>query len=177
MTEAGGIDVPSQAWADACLNAALFAIDPAATGGVLLRSAAGPVRERRLAYVRALLPPAMPVHPAPSHISLDRLLGGLDLAATLVSGRRVLETGVLTRADGGVVILAMAERWSATHCAHVASALDRGTVQLERDGLQASLVARIGVIACDEGYLRQKPALIAVPVWGALGFAGFFECP
>ena len=42
-------------------------------------------------------------------MSESRLLGGLDLAATLKYGRPVAETGILQECDNGVSILAMAE--------------------------------------------------------------------
>ena len=44
------------AWSDAATAAQLFAVDPVGTGGVLVRSRAGPVRERWLAMLRAALP-------------------------------------------------------------------------------------------------------------------------
>ena len=40
------------AWSDAVTAAQLFAVDPVGTGGVLLRSRAGPVRDRWLAMLR-----------------------------------------------------------------------------------------------------------------------------
>ena len=46
----------------------------------------------------------------PANIADDRLLGGLDIAATLRAGRPVAEPGVIAQADGGVLVLAMAER-------------------------------------------------------------------
>ena len=53
MTEAPPPPLP---WTDAATVAALFAVDPAGTGGVALRALAGPVRDRWLivAYLRAL---------------------------------------------------------------------------------------------------------------------------
>ena len=44
------------AWSDAVTAAQLFAVDPVGTGGVLVRSRAGPVRERWLTMLRAALP-------------------------------------------------------------------------------------------------------------------------
>ena len=48
----------------------------------------------------------------------DRLIGGVDLAATLSSGRLVAERGVLAAADGGIVVLPMAERASVAGAHH-----------------------------------------------------------
>ena len=138
-------------WGDALLAAILFAVDPRGTGGISVRALAGPVRERWLQTLLAGLPPDAPVRRVPLHIGEDRLLGGLDLVPTLQAGRPVVQRGVLATADGGIVLLAMAERLSPTTAALIGAALDRGAVALERDGLAELLPARIGVVALDEG--------------------------
>lgn len=138
------------AWSDAVLAAKLFAIDPVGTG-VLLRSRAGPLRERWLAGMRACLPQDTPVRRVPLHIGDGRLLGGLDLSATLLAGRPVAEHGLLAEADGGVVLLAMAERIASSTTTHVTAAMDSGEIAVERDGLSLRLPARFGVVALDEG--------------------------
>jgi magnesium chelatase subunit D len=79
------------------------------------------------------------------------LLGGLDLNATLLAGRPVAERGLLAEADGGVIVLAMAERLSAATTVRVTAAMDAGETILERDGLSLRMPARFGVIALDEG--------------------------
>jgi magnesium chelatase subunit D len=84
-------------------------------------------------------------------VSDGRLLGGLDLAATLRSGRPVAERGLLSEADGGVVRLAMAERIPGATCAHLIGVMDAGEVVLERDGIAARTPSRFGVVALDEG--------------------------
>jgi magnesium chelatase subunit D len=81
----------------------------------------------------------------------ERLLGGLDLAATLSAGRPVARAGLLAEADGGVLILAMAERIDLSATGRLRAALDEGTVNLERDGLARRLPARCGMVALDEG--------------------------
>lgn len=141
----------SSPWDDATLAAALFATDPVGLQGVAVRALAGPVRQVWLALLRELLLPETPVRRVPLHISDGRLLGGLDLAATLRAGRPVAERGLLVEAHGGVLILAMAERVAATTAAHLTAALDAGEVRLERDGLTMRSPARFGVVALDEG--------------------------
>ena len=121
--------------AEADWAAALFAVDPAGTAGVCLRARPGPVRDRWLARLRELLPSDGPVRRLPLNAPDDRLLGGLDLAATLRAGRPIAQTGILAEADGGVVLLAMAERLSTGTVARLASVLDRGEIWLERDGV------------------------------------------
>jgi magnesium chelatase subunit D len=144
-------------WNNAMVAAALFAVDPAGTGGVLVRSMAGPVREQWLAQFRALLPITMPVRRIPLQVPDSRLLGGLDLAATLRAGRPIAERGILAQADNGIVVLAMAERLTPMTVARLAAAMDRGEVAMERDGMALRNSARVGVIALDEGIDDERP--------------------
>lgn len=142
--------IAASAWSEAVLVAQLFAVDPIGTGGVLVRSRAGPVRERWLAMLRRALAPSHMKH-VPLHIADGRLLGGLDLNATLLTGKPVAEMGLLAEADGNVLVLAMAERLCSTTTAHVTSAIDARETVVERDGLSLRMPARFGVIALDEG--------------------------
>jgi magnesium chelatase subunit D len=150
MTQARAATPPSS-WSDAAAAAALFAVDPPGTGGVLLRALPGPARDHWLAVLADLLPEDAPVRRIPVHVADGRLLGGLDLAATLRAGRPVAERGILAEADGGVVVLPMAERIAPATAARLAAALDAGGVVLERDGLALRIPTRFGVVALDEG--------------------------
>jgi len=147
LTAHGG---SASAWAHALGAAALFAVDPL-MNGVALRAGPGPARDAWLAALRAFLPNQMQMRRAPSQIGDDRLLGGADLAASLRAGRPVAEQGLLAQCDGGVVVLAMAERLPPSAAAHFSRALDFGRIQAERDGMTLCHRARIGVIAFDEG--------------------------
>jgi magnesium chelatase subunit D len=149
--EAGWID---PAWIDAVTAAALFAVDPAGTGGILVRAAAGPVRDRFLAVLRALLPADVRLRRMPASIEDGRLLGGLDLAATLRAGRPVAERGLL--ADADVVVIAMAERLPPGTAARLGAVLDAGEVAVQRDGLALRMPAAIGVVALDEGVAEDE---------------------
>jgi magnesium chelatase subunit D len=144
----------------AALAAGLFAVDPAGLGGVALRSGAGAARDQWLALLNALLPASTPVRRVPLHINDDRLLGGLDLAATLQAGRPVAQRGLLAEADGGVVLLAMAERLSAATAASLAAVIDTQELVVERHGIGTRSASRIGVVALDEGIAddEQVPA-------------------
>lgn len=160
-------------WADAALAAALLAVDPAGCGGVLLRAPAGPVRDAWLALLARLLgPDAAPLR-LPLGIRDDRLLGGLDLTATLRAGRPIAEPGLLARADGRVLLAAMAERLSPGTAARLGAVLDRGELQVEREGLAAVWPARLAVVALDEGAHDDEaaPAALAerLALWLDLG--------
>ncbi len=150
-------DDPPSPWEDALLAARLFAADPAKLSGIRVRARAGPVRDRWLAYLMSQLSAGVPFRKIPPGIGADRLLGGLDLAATLGANRPVYLPGVLAEADGGIVILPMAERTAPHVCAGLMAVLDRGEVVVERDGLTLRSPARIGVVLLDEGVDDEAP--------------------
>lgn len=137
-------------WENACLAAALVALDPAGTG-VVLRARPGPVREAWLERLRALLPEGTPVTRLPAGIADDALLGGLDLPATLATGRPVAQPGLLARSHGGVVVVPMAERLAPGTAARIAQGLDTRNVEVARDGIAARHPARFGLVLLDEG--------------------------
>ncbi len=147
MTES---DEALSPWRRACLAADVFALDPLGAG-VVVRGRPGPARDAWLQRLRAALPPGAPMRRVPTSIADDRLLGGLDIAATLAAGRPVAETGLIAEADGGVLVIAMAERLPAGVAARIAAAIDIETITLARDGITATLPARIGFVALDEG--------------------------
>ncbi|HEV2543256.1 MAG TPA: magnesium chelatase subunit D [Methylobacterium sp.] len=142
-------DDPAGVWDDALRAAALFAADPHGLGGIVLRARAGPVRDLWLDHLRDLF--AGPIRRMPPGIADDRLIGGLDLPATLRAGRPVIQCGLLAEADGGLVLVPMAERLERGTVARLAGALDTGRLTLERDGLAARLPARFGLVLLDEG--------------------------
>ncbi len=136
---------------DASLAAALFAIDPIGLSGISARGGPSPARDAWTAMARGLWPASTPVRRLPPGIEDERLLGGMDLGASLAAGRPVIQRGVLAESDGGLVLIPMAERLSDGCGARLAAALDDGEVRIERDGLAVRLPARFGVIALDEG--------------------------
>ena len=150
-------DDPLSPWEDALLAARLFAADPAKLAGIRLRARAGPVRDRWLAYLKSQLSVGVPFRKIPAGIGADRLLGGLDLAATLSANRPVYLPGVLAEAHGGVAILPMAERTAPHVTAGLMAVLDEGEVVVERDGLTLRSPARIGVVMLDEGVDDEAP--------------------
>jgi len=149
-------------WDDAVLAAVLMTVDPAGTGGVCLRALPGPVRDQWLTIMRDLQPEGTPMRRIPLHVSDGRLLGGLDLAATLNAGRPVAERGLLVEADGGVIELAMAERIASGTAARLNMAFDSGEVVLERDGLAMRTPSRFAVVALDEGVGEDEGLLNAL---------------
>lgn len=148
---------------DAARAARLLALDPS-LGGVWLRGPPGPAREAWLAALRAALPPGTPWRRVPQSIDDTRLLGGLDLGASLAAGRPVQAPGLLAEAAGGVLLLTMAERTSPALAGRLAAALDRG----------------LRLVACDESLgtdealppvLAERLALVVVLPTGRMAAA------
>ena len=102
------------------LNA--LAVDPAGLGGLWLRARSGPVRDRVTEALRGLPLPQKRLHPS---IGDEQLFGGIDLTATLSSGRVVARNGLL--AEPALLVLPMAERIQPGLAARLAGALDHGT--------------------------------------------------
>jgi magnesium chelatase subunit D len=148
---------------EAATIAALLAVDPVGLGGVALRAPACAERDAWLALLRDLLPRGTPLRRVPLNISDTALLGGLDLGATLQAGRPVALQGLLAQADGGVLLLAMAERMTAAAAARFGSVLDTRSVRLQRDGLDSVYASRLALVALDEGASddEQMPASLA----------------
>ncbi|NBU29581.1 MAG: hypothetical protein EBS42_15630, partial [Caulobacteraceae bacterium] len=121
------------------------------------RAGPGPVRDAWLASARALMPAGSPWRRMPVQIEDERLLGGLDLAAAIGSGQRILQRGLLAEAHGGAVIAPMAERLSSGTAARLAGALDDGVVTVARDGMTERLPAGFVLLALDEGAGDERP--------------------
>jgi magnesium chelatase subunit D len=145
MSAAGAGALPP----DAVLAACLLAVDPAGLGGVLVKGGPSPARDAFLALLRKLNPKA-PVRRVPPQIGPERLVGGLDLARTLKAGRPVIEHGILAAADGGLVVLPMAERFDPHSAALIAAAVSSRVVTAGGHGEGAALPARFAVVALDE---------------------------
>lgn len=145
------------AWPRAVLAARLLALDPHGLGGAWIQAPAGPARDGWLALLRGASPPGAPWRRLPTGTADERLLGGIDLEATLAAGRPVAERGVLASADGGIVVVPMAERLPAGAAARIAAALDAGEIAVAREGIVRSDPARIGVVALDESEPDEAP--------------------
>ncbi|WP_309673209.1 magnesium chelatase subunit D [Gemmatimonas sp.] len=132
------------------LTALLLAVDARGLGGAMLDH---PLHEQARAFsllVQRALPDGAPLRRVPSSVTPDRLYGGVDLAATLSTGRLVSERGVLAAADGGVVVVPMAERLSIAARTALCEVLDHAEVQVARDGIGEQHAARVCAIIMDE---------------------------
>ncbi len=119
---------------NALLAIRLCALDPG-LGGVVLRGD-GAWHEQVIAALSEHWPDG-PIRRLPAHADDETLSGGLDLGATLASGRPVTRTGLLDAVAGGVLLIPLAERLAPATAGLIAQALDAG--------------ARFVAIAFDEG--------------------------
>ena len=88
----------------------------------------------------------------------DRLVGGLDLEATLASGRPVLQPGLLSEVDGGVLYVDEVNLLD-DHLVDLVIDACAGIVRVEREGLTATLASRfvlVGTMNPEEGALRPQ---------------------
>ncbi|NCP13372.1 MAG: magnesium chelatase subunit D [Sphingomonadales bacterium] len=146
---------PADPLNDAVLAARLFALAPATFKGMVLRGSS-PARESLV----AALGNVVPLRRMPGHVDDERLLGGIDLAASLSAGRPIRQTGLIEEARGGALLAGMAERLDASIAGRLAqmldSSLDEGTSALvllddatdPDDAPPASLTERLA-FACD----------------------------
>ncbi|WP_373490425.1 magnesium chelatase subunit D [Parasphingorhabdus sp.] len=158
-------DKSEPALIDCLLAACLFAQDPGSFGGICLRGF-GPLRDALVENLVAVLSLSRSVQKIPNNVDGERLLGGIDLAATLQGGRSVWRPGLLETAQNGVILLPMAERLDENIAAHIAQAMDIGALALILldDGMEsdetppAVLMERVA-FHCDLTGLRNLEAV------------------
>jgi magnesium chelatase subunit D len=140
------------AWDDALWALAALHIDPVGLRGIWLRAPHGPVRDEWLSMLQHLRPE---VRRLPNNIDSERLLGGLDLSATLNTGRPVTQAGLLAQSDQSLLLAPMAERMASEAAAILAQVLDNGRVTPHGGGDTQD--ARLGLIALDEALEDETP--------------------
>jgi len=125
-------------------------VDARGLGGAVLDH---PVHEQARLFaslVRSWLPSGAPLRRVPSSVTADRLYGGVDLASTLAAGKIVAERGVLAGADGGVLVIPMAERLNTSARTAVCEVLDHGEITVQREGIADRHDARVCAMLLDE---------------------------
>lgn len=128
----------ARAWNDAQLALLALQVDPVGLAGAWVRAGHGPVRDLWLGQLQQLISCTK----VPANTDTERLLGGIDLAATLQTGRLVQQMGLLTQAQGGLALLPMAERAPSSLVAQVVQQLEHST---------------FGVVALDESDEDEAP--------------------
>ena len=103
----------------------------------------------------------------PINITEDRLLGGLDLERTIVCGKKKVSRGVLAAANGRVLFVNDINLLETGVCGHLADALDRRHIRIEREGISALHEADFTLVAtlnpregAPNALLRERVGLI-----------------
>ncbi len=155
---------------DAVLAARLFTLAPRVFKGLVLRGSS-PAREALV----AALGESIALRRLPGHVDDERLLGGIDLAASLSAGRPIRQTGLIEEAAGGALIAAMAERMDGAIAGRLAQALDDGATALvllddavdPEEAPPQSLAERLA-FACDLSASRRWQGVELAPAAGTL---------
>ncbi len=127
FTDIVGMDLAKQALM-------LLAVDPS-LGGVVVPAAVGSGKSTLARSFSDILPEETPFVELPLNVTEDRLIGGVDLEATLARGERVVQHGVLSKAHGGVLYVDSLSLLDSSAVSHVMDAMSRGAVLVEREGL------------------------------------------
>lgn len=142
---------------DLAKKALLLAAVDASLGGVLIPATVGSGKSTLARAFARILPEGTPFIELPLNITEDRLLGGLDLEIALATGRRVIEKGLLAKANGGVLYVDSFNLLDSTSEAYLIDAMSRGKVLVERDGVSDVHEARfilVGTYNPAEGDVR-----------------------
>ncbi len=100
---------------------------------------------------------ALPIVELPLNATIDRVVGGLDLDASLRRGERVAARGLLAAAHGGVLVIDGVNLLDAAIANLVMAAMGDGRVRVEREGISredAAAFALVGTYDPAEGAVR-----------------------
>ncbi|MFN3637423.1 MAG: magnesium chelatase ATPase subunit D [Chloroherpetonaceae bacterium] len=142
---------------DLAKKALLLAAVDVSLGGVLIPATVGSGKSTLARAFAHILPDGTPFVELPLNITEDRLLGGLDLEVALATGKRVIEKGLLAKANGGVLYVDSFNLLDSVSEAYLIDALSRGKVLIERDGVSDVHEARfilVGTYNPAEGEVR-----------------------
>ena len=126
-------------------------------GGVLVRGDRGTAKTTAVRGLASLLAPA-PLVELPLGATLDRLVGSLDLGRAL-AGEQVAETGLLAKADGGILYVDEVNLLADHLVDALLDAAATGVVRVEREAISQVSSARfllVGTMNPEEGELRPQ---------------------
>jgi magnesium chelatase subunit D len=141
----------------------LVAVDPS-IGGVLITGERGTAKSTAARGLASLLPPtrdgkAAPFVELPLGATEDRVVGSLDISRALKEGATELRSGLLARANGGVLYVDEVNLLPDHIVDLLLDAAANGWVTIERDGLSDQEAARfvlVGTMNPEEGELRPQ---------------------
>lgn len=135
----------------------LCAVNPR-IGGVVLSGEKGTAKSTVVRGLAELLPSQV-MRTLALGTTEDRLVGGLDLEATLTSGRPVLQPGLLSEVDGGVLYVDEVNLLDDHVVDLLLDSAAMGVNTVEREGVSVTHPARftlVGTMNPEEGELRPQ---------------------
>lgn len=123
----------------------LLAVDPR-LGGVAIGAAVGSGKSSVARSSMALFGPTAPFVELPLGSDEEALLGGIDIEATLRTGRRTIRHGLLQRANGGVLYVDALNLIADSVVNILLGVLDSGVIRLEREGISQQIASSFRVI-------------------------------
>jgi len=139
-------------WRLALMAVDILAVGGPSIGGLWLTARASGVRDRFLSHLRALTP-SLPHVRLPPGTNAAALSGHLDITRSLAESQLVWDSGILATADGGLLIIPMAERLEPGAAAVISEAMDTGACPSARSSPDTGgkpAPCRFTVIALDE---------------------------
>ncbi|MFZ9857639.1 MAG: magnesium chelatase ATPase subunit D [Roseiflexaceae bacterium] len=135
----------------------LLAVDPC-LGGVAIGASVGSGKSSIARASMTLFGSHAPFVELPLGSDEEALLGGIDIEATLRTGRRTIRHGLLQRADGGVLYVDALNLIADSVVNILLGVLDSGVIRLEREGISqhiSSSFRLIGTYDPQEGLPRR----------------------
>ena len=123
----------------------LLAVDPR-LGGVAIGAAVGSGKSSVARSSMTLFGPTAPFVELPLGSDEEALLGGIDIEATLRTGRRTIRHGLLQRANGGVLYVDALNLIADSVVNILLGVLDSGVIRLEREGISQQIDSTFRVI-------------------------------
>ncbi len=136
--------------------ALMLAVVEPAIGGVLIRGGKGAAKSTTVRALPNVLP-ELPLVTLPLNATEEMLLGGLDWKAAIQTGSRRFQSGLLARADGGILYIDEVNLLDDHLVDVILDTLATGWHRVEREGVAAAHAARItlvGTMNPEEGELR-----------------------
>ncbi|MEO0909219.1 MAG: VWA domain-containing protein [Pseudomonadota bacterium] len=141
-------------WDDACLTIriakAIASSNLPVMPVICIKAHAGPVIDKWLQLLEAALP-QMPVRRLPIGATRADLVGGLDLSATIATGKRVSERGLIERCDGGIMVARLSSPLMSDAVASLNQAIDHCDNQQPDEQTIVRKPSGFSLVMIDEG--------------------------
>ncbi len=127
-------------------------------GGVLIQGEKGTGKSTIVRSIHSLLP-LIKIYTLPLSSDVDNIIGGIDLEKTIKSGQPMLESGIISKANSGILYIDEVNLLHDYLVETILSAVSSGINIVEREGIskkQMSNFILIGSMNPEEGDIRSQ---------------------